>query len=219
MWGKQSQQGRSNLPNQDALNFSSTSPMLRNGSVKKSFDKRNVVERINQQTPLVDDRMIQSQGFDFAMADQIGSKLQEGIPLIANTDLSSGQGIHWICIYPKDQYAMIIDPLGSKNFRPNDQIMFEQIEQAGYQPFFWNGKLQTMNSVLCGYFAIYVAKMIKGANSPSQNDVHDMIDQHFGRTADQEDVKKLISGFGLTDPKSGGFSYQSLGYDSEYMYR
>ena len=59
------------------------------------------------------------------MVDNI--KLSYKEPLIMNTDISSGPGIHWIVLYPVDKVCYIFYPLGENNFRPYDKIMIEKL--------------------------------------------------------------------------------------------
>ena len=63
------------------------------------------------------------------MVDNI--KLTFKDPLIVNTDISSGPGIHWIVLYPVKEICYIIDPLGENNFRPYDKIMIDKINEFG----------------------------------------------------------------------------------------
>ena len=67
------------------------------------------------------------------MVDNI--KLTFKDPLIVNTDISSGPGIHWIVLYPVKEICYIIDPLGENNFRPYDKIMIDRINEFGNKAF------------------------------------------------------------------------------------
>ena len=90
------------------------------------------------------------------MVDNI--KLSYKEPLIMNTDISSGPGIHWIVLYPVDKVCYIFDPLGENNFRPYDKIMIEKINEYDLKIKFYPGRIQFKNSNLCGYFSIMIAK-------------------------------------------------------------
>ena len=63
------------------------------------------------------------------MVDNI--KLYHKEPLIVNTDLSSGPGIHWIVLYPVDNICYIFDPLGENNYRLYDNIKINKIREYG----------------------------------------------------------------------------------------
>jgi hypothetical protein len=117
---------------------------------------------------------------------------------IVNTDHTSGTGIHWITIMPIDDRVFIVDSLGQNNVRPYDNIMFSTFANAGLEPVFYRGRFQWDNDSLCGWFAIYVTKMLndnaKGISVPIANK---LISNTFGHTADDHDVKILINAFGL----------------------
>ncbi len=46
---------------------------------------------------------------------------------IVNTDISSGPGIHWICIAQLNDGSLIVDPLGPMNERLYDDIMIRNL--------------------------------------------------------------------------------------------
>lgn len=126
------------------------------------------------------------------MVDNI--KLTFKDPLIVNTDISSGPGIHWIVLYPVKDICYIIDPLGENNFRPYDKIMIDIINDYGLKIKFYPGRIQFKNSNLCGYFSIMIAKYLK--KYEPDNPIH-LINELFGLKADNNDIKQLINHFGV----------------------
>ena len=126
------------------------------------------------------------------MVDNI--KLTFKDPLIVNTDISSGPGIHWIVLYPVKEICYIIDPLGENNFRPYDKLMIDQINDFGLKIKFYPGRIQFKNSNLCGYFSIMIAKYLK--KYEPDNPIH-LINELFGLKADNNDIKQLINHFGV----------------------
>ena len=126
------------------------------------------------------------------MVDNI--KLYHKVPLIVNTDLSSGPGIHWIVLYPVDNICYIFDPLGENNFRPYDNIMINKIREYGLKFKFYPGRFQFKNSNLCGYFSIMIAKYLKKYEPETPFNI---INDLFGLTPDNNDIKALINHFGV----------------------
>ena len=126
------------------------------------------------------------------MVDNI--KLTFKDPLIVNTDISSGPGIHWIVLYPVKEICYIIDPLGENNFRPYDNILIDRINDYGLKIKFYPGRSQFKNSNLCGYFSIMIAKYLK--KYEPDNPIH-LINELFGLKADNNDIKQLINHFGI----------------------
>lgn len=125
------------------------------------------------------------------MVDNI--KLTFKDPLIVNTDISSGPGIHWIVLYPVKEICYIIDPLGENNFRPYDKLMIDRINDYGLKINFYPGRIQFKNSNLCGYFSIMIAKYLK--KYEPDNPIH-LINELFGLKADNNDIRQLIKHFG-----------------------
>lgn len=129
---------------------------------------------------------------DFANVDNYDQKLQDSQPLIINTDLSNGEGIHWIVLYPKDGTLYVIDPLGPKNYRPYDNVFSQVASQSGLTIKYFPGRFQFNNSQECGWFAIYVAKLLQKTNG----DPFNIVKSTFGRTADRGDQTVLKNAFG-----------------------
>ena len=124
------------------------------------------------------------------MVDNI--KLTFKDPLIVNTDISSGPGIHWIVLYPVKEICYIIDPLGENNFRPYDKIMIEKLNSYDLKIKFYPGRIQFKNSNLCGYFSIMIAKYLK---KYEPDEPFTLINELFGLKADNNDIRQLINHF------------------------
>ena len=119
----------------------------------------NLNKEVNKSTDLINSEDIKRNNLKWSMVDNI--KLSYKEPLIMNTDISSGPGIHWIVLYPVKEICYIIDPLGENNFRPYDKIMIDKINEFGLKIKFYPGRIQFKNSNLCGYFSIMIAKYLK----------------------------------------------------------
>ena len=106
-----------------------------------------------------------SHGQPWAMADEIAGKLHpKGVreakqPLVVNTDLSGGPGIHWITLFPMGRKTLIFDPLGPENRRDNDSVIREQIRRTGSEAELMSIRVQAKKSTHCGFFALAAAKL------------------------------------------------------------
>lgn len=132
------------------------------------------------------------------MVDTFKNLLNENEAFIVNTDLSSGSGIHWIVIYRNNDNLLIIDPLGKKNYRPYDAIMFKTIKDVGLKYKFFDDDIQYSNNSLCGWYSIYVAKLINKNKDKSINEIIDILNSKFkSNGADDDDEKILEKSFGI----------------------
>jgi len=153
-------------------------------SINKQFDPNY----------LINGNDITKNKLKYAMVDTFAPLLKTNEAFIINTDLSSGQGIHWITLYPKNGICYIIDSLGAENDRPNDDVMFEIIEDAGLKPKFYPHSYQYMDNSMCGWFAMYVCKLI---NKNKSAHPFKLVNDVFGNSADDGDIQKLIDAFGM----------------------
>lgn len=151
--------------------------------------------------PLVSSELIEHHGLKWCCIDQLEENIKCHMPVVVNTDISTGPGIHWICIVEIDEVAFIIDPLGPDNFRPYDELMFKQFSEMGLKPVFYNGKFQFKSSTVCGYFSMLIAneliKLKKRKYHYTIEDADKVVNQAFGRTADKGDLETIIEYWGL----------------------
>ena len=152
----------------------------------------NLNKEINKSTDLINSEDIKKNNLKWSMVDNI--KLSYKEPLIMNTDISSGPGIHWIVLYPVDKVCYIFDPLGENNFRPYDKIMIDKINEYDLKIKFYPGRIQFKNSNLCGYFSIMIAKYSK---KYEPDEPFKIINELFGLKPDNNDIKQLIKHFGV----------------------
>lgn len=97
-------------------------------------------------------------------------------------------------MYPKNNKLYIIDSLGKDNYRQYDDIMFKIIKQEGLTPVFYHDYFQYADNSQCGWFAIFVTKLI---NKNKTVDVFKMLDDIFGNNGpDDNDIKVLENAFG-----------------------
>ena len=160
--------------------------------IKLNNNSMNLNKEVNKSTDLINSEDIKKNNLKWSMVDNI--KLSYKEPLIMNTDISSGPGIHWIVLYPVDKVCYIFDPLGENNFRPYDKIMIEKLNEYGLKIKFYPGRIQFKNSNLCGYFSIMIAKYLK-KYEPDQP--FKIINELFGLKPDNNDIKQLIKHFGV----------------------
>ena len=152
----------------------------------------NLNKEVNKSTDLINSEDIKRNNLKWSMVDNI--KLSYKEPLIMNTDISSGPGIHWIVLYPVDKVCYIFDPLGENNFRPYDKIMIDKINDYDLKLKFYPGRIQFKNSNLCGYFSIMIAKYLK---KYEPDEPFKIINELFGLKPDNNDIKQLIKHFGV----------------------
>jgi hypothetical protein len=167
--------------------FSTSSKLIKSGakSINRHFDRNYLING--------DD--ITKNKLKWAMMDTFGKFLKSSDAFVVNTDTSQGSGIHWITMFARNRVCYIIDSLGPNNERPNDDMMFETIEKAGLKPKLYPYPFQYLDNSFCGWFAIYVAKLI---NKNKNSDVVKLVYDVFGNSADDGDIQKLIDGFGLS---------------------
>lgn len=166
------------------------SSSLRNQVI--NLNNININKEINKSTDLINSEDIKRNNLKWSMVDNI--KLTYKEPLIMNTDISSGPGIHWIVLYPVDKVCYIFDPLGENNFRPYDKIMIEKLNSYDLKIKFYPGRIQFKNSNLCGYFSIMIAKYLK---KYEPDEPFKIINELFGLKPDNNDIKQLIKHFGV----------------------
>lgn len=145
---------------------------------------------------MINSEDIKKNGIAVGSADKF--KLHDREPIIINTDLSGGPGIHWIVLVPIDEHVYIIDSLGPDNYRPNDATMLSKLNQMGYDYSVYDGTYQYANDSLCGFFAIYVANLVKNfGNDITPRQLFELVYDAFQDTPDDGDIQKLIESFGI----------------------
>ena len=160
--------------------------------IKLNNNSMNLNKEVNKSTDLINSEDIKRNNLKWSMVDNI--KLSYKEPLIMNTDISSGPGIHWIVLYPVDKVCYIFDPLGENNFRPYDKMMIEKLNDYDLKIKFYPGRIQFKNSNLCGYFSIMIAKYLK---KYEPDEPFKIINELFGLKPDNNDIKQLIKHFGV----------------------
>lgn len=163
------------------------------GLKKKVSD--DVVNRLDN-SYLITENDIRNNGLKWCCIDTLEKCLNDTV-FIINSDLSNGVGQHWFTIYLKNDLAYIIDSLGPNNYRQYDNIMFKILINNGFKIRFYPYKFQMNNSNKCGFFSIYVAKLIQKMRYPSFDVIEHELIKLFGRSPDMDDEKVLINGFGV----------------------
>ena len=149
--------------------------------------------------PLVSTGFIKARNIPCCCVDELSATIPPNKgAIITNTDVSSGPGIHWITIYRINQDALIIDPLGPRNLRPYDAIMFAQLHNARViDPEFYDGRFQYKADTTCGLFAIVCAEALRAESPESIEQAAETINHVFGQTADIGDAEYLAAYFGI----------------------
>lgn len=126
------------------------------------------------------------------MIDQFENEIKTNEPIIVNTDTDDNNGVHWIVIVERPtQKLYIYDPLGKKNKRVNSQGQSVNTFLSGGRFYPYESQLKTTTN--CGYFAIYVAKLLKEYLDENPNatngELDNIIINKFGTSADFGDAK------------------------------
>ena len=99
-------------------------------------------------------------------------------------------------MYRINRTIIIIDPLGDSLDHPNDKMIRQSITDAGYKLKLYHGRFQMLTSTHCGFFSIYVAKMIQACHPKTIAQVEALVNHTFGRTADIDDEHVIADAFG-----------------------
>jgi len=137
---------------------------------------------------------IERAGFPWAMTDTLGPTLKQNSIIIVNSDISRGDGIHWLVIICHQGVCLVIDPLGPNNELPYRNLMEQSIKTQGWRIRYYSYKFQMPSSYHCGQFSILVARLARLMIKKNQYSHHHMIQQLtglFGKTADVGDEAKL----------------------------
>jgi len=138
---------------------------------------------------------IMRNGLKWCSVDKIHLFLNSKDAFVVNTDTSYGGGIHWIVLFVRNGICYIIDSLGKNNKRDNEGSMIKQILDFDLKPKIYDkGAFQYVNNSMCGWFSIFVAKLI---NYNKNVDIFKMIYNIFGSRPDDNDIMILIRSFGL----------------------
>lgn len=147
--------------------------------------------------------LIEENGITVKPIDAFENELKVGNVFILNTDLSVGRGIHYIVMYVyKPNKVFIIDSLGSKpKGRPYDAVMKQILDENNMTWKFYPYTFQTDDSKLCGYWAIWVVKLIEELKKhyyhPSPKLIIHELQEHFTKSASVENNKELVEAFGV----------------------
>jgi hypothetical protein len=149
-------------------------------------------------------------GFKWSYADQADRRLRSlaiGEPLIVNTDLTGGEGVHWVVLTRlSGGHIYLYDPLGPSNDRVASDGSAVDLPYTHIYPY----ESQLSSTGHCGYFAVYVARIIRRLmraagnrdDSQSRTSQHDRltplaitnaIKAEFGRSADWGDAKRVAA--------------------------
>lgn len=141
---------------------------------------------------LVSSTDIERRGFDWAYADTYETSED---PIIVNTDLSGGPGVHWIVVVQLSDGPYAYDPLGPRNDRrASDGTSVKQYFK-GLRWFPYTSQLGSSDH--CGGFALYIAGLIRSMMKKkplTSKDVDRLIVSEFGKSADHGDEVRLDGG-------------------------
>ena len=116
-----------------------------------------------------------------------------------NTDVSTGEGYHWVTCKRLNNIMYFVDSLGPKNYRVNDEITFDILKKNNIKPYFYPGSMQYKNNVWCGWFSILIASEINKLDNPTKESITKLLDELFktDRIATDEDENVIIERFGI----------------------
>jgi len=139
---------------------------------------------------------IERHGVPWCMTDEVAENIRNKPVLIVNTDLSGGPGIHWLCLFVRDNEVEIFDPLGPENKRSNWDILLEEIRSSGMGVHIMPIRAQAKKSSHCGWFSLAAARLGPDALALVFADVNKA--KSASRTA-LGNVKQLIRMFGYQE--------------------
>lgn len=118
---------------------------------------------------------------------------------ILNTDMSTGEGIHWLtCKKIPPNIIYIYDSLGKNNYRKYDDIMIEKIKKCNYKTYIYDNQSQYISSNWCGWYAILCVKYLEPCKSIQEcnQTINYLFDNDKQPTL--KDEYTVLSHFGLT---------------------
>ena len=161
------------------------------------FHPASILNKLNA-LPLVSSDDIARRRLQWASIDNFAQYLtRANIPCVTNTDISTSEGIHWITLVRVSKTVCIIDPLGPDNERPYDDMMFGAIRDLNCDAHIFPHKFQLASSSSCGYFAMYVAELIKSLAKPTPQSIDNAVERAFGDSADTGDLQRIAAYFHL----------------------
>jgi len=109
---------------------------------------------------LITSEDIERNGFRWYSADTIPEGIRNGDVFLVNTDVSKGQGIHWITVCKRQGNIYVFDPLGPNNDRDNNDIIIENLSASVANPdniHIITKKSQNINANTCGWISLLTA--------------------------------------------------------------
>ena len=153
---------------------------------------------------MITSKDIERNGLKWSMIDTFAPLLKhDRKAFVVNSDKETSQGRHWFVMLPIDDVVFIVDSLGKNNKRGNDGLMLKIIKDNGFIPQFYNGAFQYSNDSMCGFFSIYIAKMLnkyqgkvdQGKLTPEI--ASRLVEKAFGKHPSEKDIFRLIKAFGV----------------------
>ena len=86
------------------------------------------------------------------MRDELNFKFKDNTCLVLNSDISSGKGIHWMCLFSKDGISYYFDSYG---LLPPVEVLKcckNKLKFYNEYPIQLDGKVE----ILCGHYCVYV---------------------------------------------------------------
>jgi len=117
-----------------------------------------------------------------------------GEPLIVNTDNTGGPGVHWVVMVRMSdeddghQGVFLYDPLGNDNKRVTSDGKPSKLKYEWVQ---WPAS-QLASTDHCGYFAIFVADIIRRVKPRIPEELGELLDEAFGTGPDWGDARLAI---------------------------
>lgn len=126
--------------------------------------------------------------------DVLPIKINTNESLILNLDNDNGSGTHWTCIYNADD-SEFVEYFDSYGLPPPLQAV-KYMKTSNKQIAYSNSQIQSVNSVLCGYYVMYYIN--ERDNRSSMYDIIYRFDHIIGNgLTDKKSPKILLDYFNL----------------------
>jgi hypothetical protein len=134
---------------------------------------------------------IEKEGLRWCMRDNIPPLPNHSV-IVYNTDKASGQGKHWETFALQQPICYWYDPFGTKVNQPPKELI-TWLQKHGYTQLVANEMChQPLESWLCGWFSIYMAKKMKKHLGHLDKEIFEKyIEKAFDKAPTAQNVAKI----------------------------
>lgn len=94
------------------------------------------------------------------MRDQLNFEFKDNTCLVLNSDISSGKGEHWMCLFSKDGVSYYFDSYGLEP--PVEVLEYCKNKMRLYNTY--QIQLDDIIQILCGHYCVYVLYKLYNGN-------------------------------------------------------